>query len=453
MNETYSMTTNGAVRRIRTPHPHDVLSGRGGGINSHVGNKAFREWVLERKEAYNLAGSKAEKARVATEVIDLVTSQNPSGRFLQRDSTSASGPSWWVEVDEARALAKTSQALREGAPQIRAAHKSELQERVVRSKKSKRKKVSASATPVVPATSVSVSQATTKFEAPTPTPTFPLITPNTAPRTQILACTRPVSTDQALESLQKNVQQAKSLADQQRAAPIIAPLMSNKEFEEKFTHTQKKPRLGEGPLNPLQFDPAAETPPLASAPHPPFSDIPPLKLRARSTNKTSGDLIRSHSLAMSDLSTGDFPDMMQEEFVNPFADESDIVNTGNDLSKPHPSRRLRNTSSDETADKKGDHNNHNTGFLGGRNRSSLGNMSSRYVQNSAHPTPQQIASNVENCFCDCAIPFKEGEACICGELANHLLNREDGLAFFLEESHSLMQYRTRRASARRWGNY
>ena len=41
--------------------PHDVLLGRGGGINGHVGNRVFREWVHERKEDYNLAGTKAEK--------------------------------------------------------------------------------------------------------------------------------------------------------------------------------------------------------------------------------------------------------------------------------------------------------------------------------------------------------------------------------------------------------
>lgn len=36
---TLNSTSNGSVRRIRTPHPHDVLSGRGGGINGHVSLK------------------------------------------------------------------------------------------------------------------------------------------------------------------------------------------------------------------------------------------------------------------------------------------------------------------------------------------------------------------------------------------------------------------------------
>ena len=122
-------------RRIRTPHPHDVLSGRGGGINAHPGNVVFREWVRVRKEDYNLAPNKAEKTRVALEVIDQVRNQDPPGRFLTRDGTASSmgagGGSWWVEVDEDRALAKTSQALREGAPQIRSAHKDEIQQRKI----------------------------------------------------------------------------------------------------------------------------------------------------------------------------------------------------------------------------------------------------------------------------------------------------------------------------------
>lgn len=117
-----SSTPNGAIRRIRTPHPHDVLAGRGGGINSHEGNKVFRDYVKMYKNDYNLAGSKAEKARVARKVLELVQAQNPPGRFLQRDSGTGAG-SYWVEIDDGKAMAKTSQALREGAPTIRAQHK------------------------------------------------------------------------------------------------------------------------------------------------------------------------------------------------------------------------------------------------------------------------------------------------------------------------------------------
>jgi len=37
---------------VRTPHPHDVLSGRGGRVNSHPGNVHFREMVDSYKREY-----------------------------------------------------------------------------------------------------------------------------------------------------------------------------------------------------------------------------------------------------------------------------------------------------------------------------------------------------------------------------------------------------------------
>eukprot|EP00543_Licmophora_paradoxa_P001960 CAMPEP_0202456980 /NCGR_PEP_ID=MMETSP1360-20130828/14109_1 /ASSEMBLY_ACC=CAM_ASM_000848 /TAXON_ID=515479 /ORGANISM="Licmophora paradoxa, Strain CCMP2313" /LENGTH=329 /DNA_ID=CAMNT_0049076943 /DNA_START=89 /DNA_END=1078 /DNA_ORIENTATION=+ len=128
ITQDYYMPSNdGTVTlRIRNPQPHDVLCGRGGGINSHSGNKTFREFVRERKNSYNLASSKSDKARVAKEVMNRVHSLNPPGRFLQRDGSGAGG-GWWVEIDEVKALAKTSQALREGAPSIRAQHKHDLE--------------------------------------------------------------------------------------------------------------------------------------------------------------------------------------------------------------------------------------------------------------------------------------------------------------------------------------
>ena len=98
---TLNATNNGSVQRIRTPHPHDVLSGRGGGINGHAGNIQFREFVSVRKTDYNLAPSKVEKARVAQEVIALVRAQDPPGRFLQKDTSAGIG-NWWVELDAPR---------------------------------------------------------------------------------------------------------------------------------------------------------------------------------------------------------------------------------------------------------------------------------------------------------------------------------------------------------------
>ena len=447
---SYALSGNGAVKRIRTPHPHDVLSGRGGGINSHIGNKTFREYVKERREAYTLAGSKAEKARVANEVIDLIKSLDPPGRFLQRDPNSPSGAGWWIEVDEVRALAKTSQALREGAPQIRAAHKDELDER---SKKTKRKKNTTSsananrATPEPPLQGLHGPLATSTYQLPAVTyPSIPQPTPS-SPRQN-----RSTSTDLALESLKKNVQEAKSLAEQmdsgyQMQDHIVAPLMSSNEFDETYSRPMKKVRMEEN-SNPITrqyspaFSPTAETPPLTSMPGD-LSVIPPLKLGLISPVRASGNtgsnnngLIRTHSLALSDLSAGDFSG--DDDFVNPFADESDIL--GNDFPKNYPnggSRMLRNISSDSQNRIGNSFEGNNVGPSKSENapirhRSSLGSMSTRYVDHLAVASPPRRVSE-SNCFCDCAIPIDKGISCICSELADHLLHRYDGLPFSLKD--------------------
>ena len=49
---------------IVTPHPHDVLCGRGGGSNNHPGNESFRELVNEVKVPY-VKCAKREKPLIA----------------------------------------------------------------------------------------------------------------------------------------------------------------------------------------------------------------------------------------------------------------------------------------------------------------------------------------------------------------------------------------------------
>jgi hypothetical protein len=117
------------LSRIPGPQTNDVLAGRGGGVNSHPGNVRFRNWVLERRNAYILAFTKADKVAVAREVVRLVKAQDPPGRFLMRDpvasvsvSHHAGTSGCWLELDEANIMAKVSQALREKATSIRAAH-------------------------------------------------------------------------------------------------------------------------------------------------------------------------------------------------------------------------------------------------------------------------------------------------------------------------------------------
>ena len=91
---------------VSTIVEHDVLLGRGGETNSHVGNRAFRRIVYEHQAEY-LAARKKEKAIIARRIVDIIKSNG--GRFLKKDANH-----FWVDAGLRKAVSKTSQALREG---------------------------------------------------------------------------------------------------------------------------------------------------------------------------------------------------------------------------------------------------------------------------------------------------------------------------------------------------
>ncbi|KAL7525737.1 hypothetical protein ACHAXR_001135, partial [Thalassiosira sp. AJA248-18] len=114
----------GHASPVRTPHPHDVLSGRGGRINSHPGNVHFRTMVDSYKREYlDPRTKKAEKARIAARIVSNVRNSDPPGRFLKEDAHTGV----WIEIGDERAWKKAGQALRESAPEIRAERQAALQ--------------------------------------------------------------------------------------------------------------------------------------------------------------------------------------------------------------------------------------------------------------------------------------------------------------------------------------
>lgn len=90
---------------------NDVLLGRGGETNNHTGNKRYRELVKACQPAYLLA-KRREKPRIAKGIVLAV--RKVGGRFLKKDDSNS-----WKDVGNTRAREKTSQALREGAPEMR----------------------------------------------------------------------------------------------------------------------------------------------------------------------------------------------------------------------------------------------------------------------------------------------------------------------------------------------
>jgi hypothetical protein len=106
--------SNYPLKDIPQPHANDVLCGRGGGTNNHIGNSHWRMLVAANKQLY-ITLPKRQKMLLSRSIVNAVRSQNPPGRFLQKDNKS----NLWFDVGDQRAQEKTSQALREGAPDIR----------------------------------------------------------------------------------------------------------------------------------------------------------------------------------------------------------------------------------------------------------------------------------------------------------------------------------------------
>jgi hypothetical protein len=86
---------------------NDVLLGRGGGSNNHIGNRRFRAIVSQHQHEYRQT-RKLDKSKVAQKIVDIV--QQEGGRFLKRTESNSA----WEQVNRRQALSKTSQALREG---------------------------------------------------------------------------------------------------------------------------------------------------------------------------------------------------------------------------------------------------------------------------------------------------------------------------------------------------
>lgn len=94
---------------------NDVILGRGGRTNKHIGNRQFRALVSKFRSSYIVA-DKLDKSPIARFIVETVRSLNPPGRFVKCDDFGH-----WYDVGNKRALEKTTQALREGGVGVAAA--------------------------------------------------------------------------------------------------------------------------------------------------------------------------------------------------------------------------------------------------------------------------------------------------------------------------------------------
>ena len=102
--------------QIRDPNVNDVLSGRGGRINSHPGNVQFRNLVHQHKHTYlSKLTKKLDKVKIASQIVSTIRSMDPSGRFLKEDTKTHA----WIEIGDEKARKKAGQAMREKADETR----------------------------------------------------------------------------------------------------------------------------------------------------------------------------------------------------------------------------------------------------------------------------------------------------------------------------------------------
>lgn len=95
------------------PHGNDILMGRGGKNNQHVGNEQLRNICRGQRESYRLS-SKKGKSHISREIVAYVRSMSPPGRFLKKDAVTGD----WEDVGDDTAREKVSQVLRDAVSAI-----------------------------------------------------------------------------------------------------------------------------------------------------------------------------------------------------------------------------------------------------------------------------------------------------------------------------------------------
>jgi len=109
------------LQDIQLPGVNDVMCGRGGGTNNHIGNIRFRQLVNGHKLRY-LAATKSEKPMVSKEVVTIWRGLQPPGRFLMQEKTKGdtgtATTGKWYDIGDKKAREKASQCLRERTPEV-----------------------------------------------------------------------------------------------------------------------------------------------------------------------------------------------------------------------------------------------------------------------------------------------------------------------------------------------
>lgn len=103
------------------PHGNDILLGRGGKNNQHVGNEQLRSIARSHRDSYRMSTKKG-KSHISREIVAYVRRMNPPGRFLKKDGATGN----WEDVDDDTAREKVSQVLRDAVSAIKGSSEDRL---------------------------------------------------------------------------------------------------------------------------------------------------------------------------------------------------------------------------------------------------------------------------------------------------------------------------------------
>jgi hypothetical protein len=104
---------------------NDVLCGRGGRINSYIGNVRFRYAIAYCQPDYlDPELPKAEKGHIAAMIVQRI--RTLGGRFLNEGTKNGT----WYEIGDCKAIRKTCQAIREYGPNTRSSIRAKLKKSI-----------------------------------------------------------------------------------------------------------------------------------------------------------------------------------------------------------------------------------------------------------------------------------------------------------------------------------
>lgn len=99
--------SNGDINII-SPKKFDIVCGKDKLSRAHVGNKRFRAVIEMNRERYQTAPTRDDKTQITCEIIAMIRSCQPGGRFLKFDTDT----NQWIVLGDEYAREKVSHALR-----------------------------------------------------------------------------------------------------------------------------------------------------------------------------------------------------------------------------------------------------------------------------------------------------------------------------------------------------